>query len=159
MQKSEVRDNQQESLCDLSWLGGIVDGEGCITVTAYSRADRLKENSFYVSPKVTVTNTEDSLIDKVEEILIANHIAYYKREYPPHKTWKKRIEIRIAGYKRVRRFLELIKPYLVSKKEKANLTMLLCLQRLNKKRNPYDDEDKKLIQRILDLNGRGTKYW
>lgn len=151
MEKRIGADNQQASLCELSWLGGIVDGEGCITVD--------KKAQECVAPMITIVNTELVLMEKVASVLMKHGIAFYRRDHPAKGNWKAKIEFVIAGFKRVRRFLEVVRPYLVSKAKKADLLQAFCNVRLAANRAPYSDRDKNLCHEIWALNGRGTNHW
>ena len=66
----------------------------------------------------------------------------------------------IMGYKRVNKFLPQIIPFLIGKKNQAQLLHSLCERRLQKfgwQRTGYDEIEVSLCQKICDLNGRGTK--
>jgi len=157
MEQFSNADNQQASLCELSWLGGIVDGEGCITVSR-----RMGNQT--ASPIVTIVNTEEKLLDKVQRLLQKCGIAYYvrvhrqsdqvKRVRPP----KQKIEFVIAGHKRVPRFLDLIHPYLISKQPQAQLLMQFCAARKDRAHQPFLSTDKSMCSKLWGLNGRGTKW-
>lgn len=143
--------NQQARLCELSWLGGIIDGEGCITVD--------KKAQECVHPLITIVNTDKRITDKVIQIFTAYGVAFYVREHPAKGNWKAKIEIVVAGFKRVDRFLRVIRPYLVSKAERADKILLLCEMRVNARRAPYTDAEKNLCRDVWKLNGRGTDHW
>ncbi|MCK9570344.1 hypothetical protein M0R72_15465 [Candidatus Pacearchaeota archaeon] len=156
MEQFSNADNQQASLCDLSWLGGIMDGEGCITIDKRSAKNRKQAN---VSPAITIVNTDTKIIDKVLQILKKYDIAYYYRVHPPKGNWKRKLEILIVGYKRVSRFIPVILPYLVGKYQRAVLIQQLCESRMQKPYREYSEVEKEICRKIWDLNGRGTKHW
>ncbi len=151
MERSMNAENQQASLCELSWLGGIIDGEGCITI------DKKAHNC--VHPVITIVNTDPLITDKVSEILAKHGMAVYVRVHPAKGNWKQKIEMVISGYMRVSKFLPLIRPYLVSKAARADLVLELCNNRLAARKAPYSQDDKELCKQVWMLNGRGTSHW
>jgi len=59
-------DQQRSLLCsDLGWLGGIIDGEGCVTLGRQKR----RHNRFQYEPKVDIANTDVRIINKAREIM------------------------------------------------------------------------------------------
>jgi len=150
IERINIMDNQQIRLDHLSWLGGIIDGEGSITVD--------KRNSDCVAPQIMIVNTDSNLVSKVLEILDEHNISRYIqcRQY---KDWKPTYRIYIAGFKRAQKFLTLIIPYLVSKQHRANLLLQFCNRRLMANKKPYSDADKFICRQIWKENGRGTNHW
>ncbi len=144
--------NPQASLCDLSWLGGVIDTLGCITVAK-------KTSGRNVTPFVTALITNPLIMNKMLEVFGKYGIAFYCREYQATKRWDKKWKITIHGYKRVRNFLPIILPHLVAKLSLAELVMSLSEDRIDSNFTPYSDREKALCQRIWHLNGRGTKLW
>lgn len=156
MEKSIIAGNPQASLCGLSWLGGIVDGEGCLTVDKRGGKARKQQ---CVAPVVVIVNTDAVLTDKVQEILGKHNIPFYVRVHPARKTWKPKIEVILSGLRRVLRFLDVIQPYLVSKAHKAALLRSFCESRLAVSGSEYSETDKEICRTIWRLNGRGTAHW
>ncbi len=156
MEQFSNADNQQASLCELSWLGGIIDGEGCLTFDKKSHKGRTQQ---CVSPTITIVNTEKILMNLVTSILKKNDIAYYYRLHPAKGNWKPKMEVIIAGLKRSIRLLDLITPYLVSKHHKAELLRQFCFLRVNAFNRTYSEEEKEICRQVWVLNGRGTKHW
>ena len=106
--------NQQES--QMSWLGGFIDGEGSFSITL----KREKGKTFYY-PDISIVNTNPLDIDKAMGILkpICGFHVETKQANGPRKLklWR----IRILGFGRVKAFLPAILPYLVGKREQAEL--------------------------------------
>jgi hypothetical protein len=157
MEQSERLGNPQERLHDLSWLGGIVDGEGCITVSAKGVKTRKHP---YAHPNINITNTDELIVRKVMAVFKKYEIAYYLHVVPKTATTLTKMNLTILGYKRAIRFLKLIIPYLVSKKERALLLLEFVESRLTK--GPgirYSESEKELCRRIWNFNGRGTNHF
>lgn len=136
---------------ELSWLGGFMDGEGCLNLLK-----RYSGTSY--TPKITIVNTNKVLIDKVVEILSCKEIAHFIDIKASTKKWKTRYEVCVSGMLRCKKFLELIQPYLVGKAPQAKILKEFIILRLSKPKNEvYGPEEKTLFKEIKTLNGRDIK--
>jgi hypothetical protein len=146
-------DNQQERLCELSWLGGIIDGEGCISFKRNTgKCWKKKERPSY--PMISVANTDLIMIEKIIQILEKHEIAYYREDRKGKAKNNDSVAICIKGLKRTKRFLDLIIPFLVSKRKRAELLLEFCQLRQHNHK-AYTPYEKQLCQSIYDI-GRGT---
>lgn len=153
MQQSFDADNQQATISNLSWLGGIIDGEGCIS---FHTVAGKKRKSRPVTPKINITNTDMEMITYIMSILDENDIAYYVENRKGTKRNKPSKAIIIKGCKRCLKFLPLIIPHLVNKRKRAELLYEFCVLRHNEKSRPYSEYEKQLCRKIYQLNGRNT---
>jgi len=131
---------------ELSWLGGIWDGEGTIGI--------YKRKSYFV-PSTSVSNTNEVLINKVKDILDFYNIEYYV-EYNDRgnrtnarPAWA----IKMESKPRVSKFLTLIKPYLIAKQGQADLVISWCSK--DARRRKLNTQDVELITELKELNSRG----
>ena len=66
--------NQQRRIGDrLNWLGGIIDGDGMVTITKKHQTKRDKVNNWNSnswSPRISVVNTNMVMINEVIDIQI-----------------------------------------------------------------------------------------
>lgn len=109
----------------LAWLAGIIDGEGSLQLSG------CKNGSYYV--KVSITNSEESMINEVEKICIAYKIKYGRTFNDKTKycsNWKKAYYINICSQKSIIDILILILPYLINKKIRAKEIIKYCRSRL-----------------------------
>ncbi len=130
----------------LSYLGGIIDGEGTISI--------VRRTTYYV-PHVCIPNTDETLILYCKSILDEYGIKYcieYK-DRVKLKNSKPCWVIRIEGKERVGMFLELIKNYVISKKQQALLVADWCAYK-GRRRN-LTETDLNMINNIRQLNARG----
>ena len=149
-------DNQQASLCELSWLGGIIDGEGCITLLRKARAG----GKVCATPYILITNTDRTLIDKVAAIFENCGLPFYFETYESTKNWKTRYRVIVAGFLRVTKVLPVIRPYLVSKIRQADAVLDLIKIRAQKPTGaPYDDAEVDICNFVWSLNNRGPVDW
>ena len=147
-------ENQQESsrLIEMSWLAGIIDGEGTITLSVINR----KNKPPLVKPKVQIVNTDILIIDKIKEILTKNQYPFWVTEYQATGNWKKRYAIEISGMGRIIKFLPYVNEYLVGKKELGEIILQWCLDRYNK-RLGYTKEDFETILKVKAMHGHQDK--
>lgn len=154
-------DNQQESSItqkDFGWLGGIIDGEGTITLVLKER----KNQSPLITPKLTIVNTDKKIIDKILEIYKHLNIPHWITEYKGTKNWKKRYVIEVVGISRILRTLPILINYLVGKKELADLVLNWCNRRYNSTYNKhrriyYDEKDIEIYYKVKSLHGHQDK--
>lgn len=124
-----IIDNQQERQSnDLAWVTGIIEGEGYIGLSKH-----MVGYLQYV-PRVQIINTDDTLLENVGRILKENGLAYFRKRHYVDKRVKRKPchDLVICGIKRVTKTLELIIPYMKTKKKRnAELVYKFCLERLS----------------------------
>lgn len=115
--------NQQVTDFEFGWLSGIIDGEGCFTMSKGSRG------SYNVGFKLVNTNLE--IISKFCEILRKLRIEYHI--YDAHRSGNQRPakRVEINGPEKLRKALEILLPYLTAKKEQAILLSEYLQTKLN----------------------------
>ena len=104
---------------DLCWLAGFWDADGCIGIT---------KRSTYLVPYASCSNTNKTIIDNVMRILDQAGVTY-RLDYEDRggrinaaPSW----HIRMESRPRVLSLLNLIEPYLVGKREQAQLVIEWC---------------------------------
>ena len=140
-------DNQQRRLeSRLSWLGGIIDGEGMVTTIKRVGG---KYNQYGYSPRISIVNTDLVIINEVVSICDEISLPYYVQTKKGKGLWKTKYEVLFNGMRRCKIVLDVITPYLVSKKQRAISLLKFCNNRLNLPRNSsYSESDLKLAQSI-----------
>lgn len=140
-------DNQQRRLeLKLSWLGGIIDGEGMVTTIKRVGG---KYNQYGYSPRISIVNTDLLIINEVISICEEISLPYYLQIKKGKGLWKTKYEVLFNGMRRCKIALEVLTPYLVSKKQRAISLLEFCNNRLNLSRNSaYSESDIKLAQSI-----------
>jgi hypothetical protein len=150
-------DNQPESLItvkELSWLGGLIDGEGTITIRYHER----KNNRPMLHPVFTLPNTSTKIIEEAKRILQKNNIPFWQTNYKGTDKWKPNSIIEVNGIKRLLKFLPIIEEYLIEKRENSKLVRNWCEKReanylLNRNWKYYDREDFETLIKIKKLHG------
>lgn len=150
--------NQQERIePDLCWLGGIIDGEGCLTITSYFKRFNGSE-VFTASPIIQITNTNINLVNKVIEIYKANEIRHYISSFEPKaKNSKTRYDVAIKGLERCKEALDVIRDYIIIKQPQARIIQNFCRYRLMLSKNhPHNQKTIDWVTQIRELNVKGS---
>jgi len=106
-----------------AYVGGIIDGEGCIE---FKWADRIRRNRKGTPTyrtlivRLEVPQVDKRLIDYLMEI--TKEGTRDIKRYPSHPTWNDQHRWRV-GYHGVYRVLKQVHPYLIVKKEKSKLVI------------------------------------
>jgi len=143
--------NQQAKVEDweLGWLCGFIDGEGSIMLNRTINHDCKKP---CWRPRITIANTDNKSLNKVSEILDSLGLAYNVSWRFPKKdlpSW----DLRAYGLKRVKAWLLVITPYLITKRWKAELMLdFINLRLTHSQRDPYTKREEDLINLIRGMN-------
>ena len=159
-------DNPQGTITDLElgWLAGIIDGEGTIAFSVYSRDDS-KPEWVRVKPQVLVTGTEKLVIERAVELMrkLGAGAHFQTREqrdprgFQSADRYKPLHVATAAGFKRSAAILRVIIPHLFSvKRQKAEMVLSYIDQRLAKTavdhKAPHDREDLALVVSIVKFS-------
>lgn len=156
-------DNQQgKTYFKIGWLVGMIEGEGCITLSKSGKVKNKIGNK--LSPYISITNTDKRLIDRAIEIVKSFDLPFYldQRKYNNGLKWKDRFTIQVYGLKRSKIWLELITKYLVGKRRQAEILLEFIAQRekvlkLHPFNKPYTDLEIRLYNQIRELNSRPNR--
>lgn len=151
-------DNPQATLTieDLAWLGGLIDGEGCIYITKRVRT----QSNFSLLPGVLISNTDPFIIEEVSRILhlagIGHWVGWSNPSNRKNGRPSKRMmgNIKCGGFKRTRHALEVLIPYIRAKKDQAILVEEFCERRLRigyAAKNSYTEIDDSYYRRVREL--------
>ena len=106
----------------LAWLAGVIEGEGCISVRWGTQTAPGHEGDNRMRTLVNIYNNHPFLLKRVTEILVENEVPFC---YALSKRTdeKSGMAILVEGKGRVKKLLNLVMPYLFSKKRQAELTL------------------------------------
>jgi hypothetical protein len=115
-------DNPQVTDFELGWLSGILDGEGCFSMSPGSKG------SYNVGIKIV--NTNKIIIENICFILQKLGLAYhiYDATRASNQRAAKRVEIN--GVMRVEKALKILLKYIVAKNEEATILFEYVTKRL-----------------------------
>ena len=126
-----------------AYVGGIIDGEGCIEFKWANRIRRDRKGTptyRTLIVRLEVTQVDKRLIDYLMEI--TKEGTRDIKRYPKNPTHQDQHRWRV-GYHGVYRVLKQVYPYLIVKKEKAKLVI--------------DHYDKKFSKKVFGKGGFGVK--
>ena len=115
-----------------AYLAGFFDGEGCIHIARYSIDTKRRGKSPFFQLSLILGNTDKTILEHIRSIFGAGNIQCTKGKNDKTRSY---YQWRIHGRKALE-FLELLKPYLILKKEEAALAIEFQSGKLNTMRGP-----------------------
>jgi len=113
-------DMETISKTELAWLAGIIDGEGCIV--AYWK-NQSKNGTYRLEVGVSIINTDVLMIKEISRICAKNRIGFAYALNNPKPPRRKAMQIVIHGQGRTKKLLNAVMPYLITKKEQAEILL------------------------------------
>jgi hypothetical protein len=152
--------NPQATDNELAWLAGFYDGEGTFQVVRWKQ----KNDKWGQHAAIEVTNTDPTLVAKVYEILdkmgCVPHVCNSK---PSNANHKEHWVVSVTKLTHIKLACELLLPFLVGKKSRAELLLRYANSRLKyQKENgtgrhaPYTDSELEIVGQLKTLNRRGA---
>lgn len=169
-------DNQQETVSEVEkgWLAGIIDGEGSISI---NRLLSHGTNITYTC-RIQVPNTNVLITNKVQSIFNRLNVkgSTEKRQFGK-KEWKTCYIITLNSAQQACALLPLIIPYLVGKREHAEVLYQFVSSRIESKKNrsqkiifdkdnhmvagtrsdKYSEEEINCYKKLVVLNKKGKE--
>lgn len=157
--------NQQERFeLDISWLTGIIEGEGWISLIYFKRDQKNGNYTRALTPNIGVVNCDALIINKVKELFELLNIKY---RYQIRKSFiakdgstrKEKYEISVAAHSSVKKLIHSIFPYMIGDKKNRALKLLDFLKiRENKPRtgkfSKYGKEEFLLYKEMYSYKGK-----
>jgi len=125
---------------DAAYLAGIIDGEGSISLLKI-----VRNNKTFISPVITITNTDKKLVDWVVSVY-PNGVWRVRQRDATHKLVNEWALNKISD---VAHLLSQLLPYLTIKKDKAKIVLEFCEYRKNKR--PYSDKEAEFFDAFKKL--------
>jgi hypothetical protein len=122
----------------LAWFGGLIDGEGCITVNVRKQ----HVSTLKITPVFSIQMKDGSWLAEAMGILDALNIPYYARKR------KNQTEVSVRHWKNILPFLKSIKDYSVVKR--PIMERLLCY-RPKPLRNRFVSADIRTVKEMAEL--------
>ena len=125
---------------ELAYLAGIIDGEGCISVTISHRHSGYGKFRIQVS----ISNTNLKLIEKCKQIVGFGSIGKRTGSHIGKRTVYK---LELSKYKKLYELLPKLIPFLIDKKRKAELTFELIKEKMKHEQHSkvvYDHYQKRI---------------
>ena len=152
--------NQQVTSTTLAWLAGIWDGEGTFGIYRYSRGKSGK-NSY--CGRLTLSNTSILMIDEIIRILesLEVKVDIWREEKQRKVNHKKAIHLTVNRIDSVKKVCELIIPYLIAKKDRAELLVKFINSRKSYKRKVKRDPKTGYIIGVIEqgYSTEDIKMW
>lgn len=115
-----------------AWLAGIVDGEGSIALFS----NQEKSGSVKIKPVVNFVNTDIGIVNTALDILHragCNPYIVNRKQSNRNNRHKDVVEVKASSVEQVKKFLEVVAPYLCGeKKHKAQILLRYVSRREEK---------------------------
>ncbi len=142
---------------ELSWLGGIIDGEGCLMLQKTKFRNRKGELRYSYQPQIQITNTNVIIIEKIIEIYKKYRIHCTIEIKRPEINYKKRYILTTEGQIECGHFIDLLNPHIIGKKLQAALLWEFLIIRSKKKHKaPYSEDENDVYDKMKQANERGN---
>ena len=140
------------SITEISYLAGIIDGEGSIYIQSRKRSDAID-----YFPRFQIANTDKKLMDWIHSKFGGNLFQKNRTRHNP--KWRLQYEW-FTTRKLMDQLLELIIPYLICKKEHAQVMLEFRKTFLEKKSHKVSSEvlsfRNECLHKLKILNKRGV---
>jgi hypothetical protein len=141
----------------LSWLAGVIEGEGSITANLIRKTPKPNFKGSYggIATGVSMSNTEKDMCDETQSIFREILDGDYARVHTnTRRTVTNRIAYRtgVSGHPQVKKVLTAILPYMKtkSKRRQAELVLKICNR---KKYSRVSNEELNIIADLRFLHG------
>lgn len=132
------------TIADLAWAAGIIDGEGSIFIMKQGRKDRERDTNYVL--RVSVESTDPYMAQELKKIFPSGAVFSSKRDKRPNNS--NTLKWQINGKRSVEVLKDLL-PFLRVKKEQAELAIQFQTQTKKHWKNmveaDYDSQEKYCI--------------
>jgi len=138
---------------DLAWLGGVIDGEGCISLTKRVRG----KGRVNYKPIVVISNSDPDFVEEICRVLDMAKIGHWVTwmNSAGKKLSKRNVcNIMVSGFLRCQNALEILTPHIRAKKDQAELMSKYIEYRLsvtNNTGNSYSEKDDEIYAEMRNL--------
>jgi hypothetical protein len=147
----------------IGWLAGIIDGEGTVSLC---RTNSKRYKNMYLKAILQIANTDIRILQKADQIFREDLgvdpcvvKANRRKGVNINKNWKMGFRLQIHSQRRLAKALPILMPYLVGKREQAEIVLAYCLRRnVRQKHKSYEERsfDAQEYMRCRKLNQRGV---
>lgn len=139
-------------MVDKRYLAGFIDGEGYISIVKHKDI-RLKKG-YTLCPIFRIGSSNRQALEEINQFIKGNIKSNGIDENTKHKQV---YIIDIGRIETIRAILKLVVPYLIIKKQQAELMIDFCNRRLKAKVKNYSDKDFEIAFLFSKLNKRGNE--
>lgn len=132
----------EASAVDWAWLAGIIEGEGCFSL---SRTRRTGRGFIHYSPMLFVSNTDKQMTDECLRIAGRGFSQVYERS-SYNKNWKQSYRVGWSSKRHLLYILPRILPYLRTDQKKNQAILLL---EIAQRSNSYANRKEKTYEEIV----------
>jgi hypothetical protein len=135
------------------WMAALVDGEGCINMSKHHHRN-ARGPAYRVT--VIVSNTNRAILDAIAALTGLGKVTQSR---PERTRWRAQFEWRTSGCGQSRTFLDEIQPWLIVKRQQAEVALKACA--ILTPGNRWKHPDRELLEclklEMHRLNARGVR--
>ena len=133
-----------------AWLAGFLDADGMIRLR---KGQKNAMGPKSLVPLVTYTNTCALTGKRLAELIGRSFVDFSATvsKDGSRNVWCPKITIEIGGIKRASPFLQMVRPFLVTKAAEADLMLEFCRLRQIKYRAPYTEREYQIFEALKRL--------
>lgn len=151
--KKRVKDLGALALCNLNWLAGLLDGEGCISI-------RPNGNSW--AYEINFTTTSRLIAQKCCSILWYEDIEFllkFTKQRHLNINWSAKYNVRVIRIAAMAQLLHLTLPWITEKRVRAKILLALLTSKLRRKQgyHYYTKQELRLIKRFRSTQRKPYK--
>jgi len=147
-------------VADLAWLAGVIDGEGYLGINWGTKHTAVRDGSSRRQAVVRchIRNTDPFMIQRISEIYYRHNLNFFWKwckVYKDNKKWRESVEIVIISIGALEKLLKMITPFLVTKKDQAELILQYFKWRSSgvvPTRHPSPGQSEILLQKQNELD-------
>ena len=147
--------SKHERQIKIARLAMLIECEGSITIGMSPPTKTRNRPALY--PSVDITNTAMKIIDEARETLIDEGIGFSvkSQRYSGGFGTKLRHDLNVHAFDRTESLLNVVLPFLRSKKSQAEILLaFICSRRNAEPKSAYSDQEWKWTTEVRKLNGR-----
>ena len=148
----------QQDMIDLSWLGGLLDGEGSFNLHWKRECGRTGKK---IHLQVRMGNTNPEIVSEYIRLLKKFDIGFYQYTQQPKKHHKVAIVICVNRMKSVLNLCKLVYPYLRGKRAHCYFVINYIESRIKRAEHkynvPYSDDEVEWMNKLRVVNVKGVR--
>ena len=136
----------------IAWLAGIVDGEGCLTITQSIRNTGRGKGTARLQMRLEVRTTCPFMAQKITQILFYHNLRFFWVWIKPQEGKKEIIAVVVTAQNSIYKLLKMLDPFLTTKRDVSRLFLDYLDWRMQMQTHVGHNEIKKEITlRLLKL--------
>lgn len=142
----------------VQYIAGFFDREGMISIHKKRLKPGLTKRGHIFNTVISFSNLNYNVLKQIQETLGYGRFYVTSKIDSRHK--RPIYQLRIGNQREIIEVLKKLYPFLIVKKNLADLMLVFCRSRIRRKRRPYNASEVEIYKKVRALNGnRRHKYF